>query len=152
MAAKWAQSGAEAFGTWTNAQFVALLHYRGSAGLVMPGGVPGTTVNPASLALAFGALSFREDDGTAWVAGIAACSTGDTDMETAPTGLFTRNNLVGSGVTGEVTTYDTDGGVASFGSTTRTMSGTAGNLLRMHCELLELPVTFGGGSVIVIEE
>jgi hypothetical protein len=134
MACKWAASTAEAFGTWTNAEFASLTIYRGTTGLVVPG-TNASVVVGSSLTLAFGALTLRQQDGTAWVHGSAGISTTDTDLETPPTGFTLLDNLAGA--TGEVSIFDSNAGVASFTGNTRTMSGTAGNLCRQHVELFE---------------
>lgn len=146
MACKWALSSAEAFGTWTNAEFVSLRQYRGSSGTVMPGGSPGSAVNATSLVLSFASLNVRQFGGPFWVAASAAINTADTDIEVPSSPLVLSSSILGSGVTGEVATYDTNGDVTSFSAITRTMSGTSGNLCRMHVELLEATVAASGGG------
>jgi hypothetical protein len=143
LACKWAASSSEVFGTFTNAEFVSLTIYRGTNGPVVPG-IIASVVNAASLNLLFSNLNLRQLDGTSWVHASAGINTTDTDLETPPSGLVLLDNVVGS--TGEVSVYDSDGGVSSWGATSRTLSGTSGSLCRMHCELFETIAASGGGG------
>lgn len=143
VAFKWAQSTSETSGTWTNATMIDAVVYRSNLGLVVPGNVS-SVINAASLALTFPALGLRDAGGTAWVVGSACTSSTDNDIETPPTGFTAIQNRVGA--SGETALYDTNAGVSSFSSITRTMSGTAGNLARMHFELLELPYSVSGSG------
>lgn len=147
IAFKWAQSDSETSGTWTNATLIDAVVYRSDAGLVVPGSVA-SVINAASLTLAFAALTLRDAGGTAWVVGSACTSSTDNDIETPPTGFTGIQNRVGA--TGETALYDTNAGVSSFSAITRTMSGTGGNLARMHFELLELPYSVSGGSGLIL--
>lgn len=143
---KWAQSTSETSGTWTNATMIDAVVYRSDAGFVVPG-VVASVVNGASLTLSFGALTLRDSGGTAWIVGSACTSSTDNDIETPPTGVTLIQNKVGAA--GETALYDTNAGVSSFSAITRTMSGTAGNLARMHFEVIELPYSVSSGSGLI---
>jgi hypothetical protein len=143
LAFKWAESTSEVTGTWTNATILQCGVYRSSSGLVVPGQLA-SVINASSSSLAFGALSYFDDLGASWAFGSACINQTDTDIETGITGFDSIGSTLGS--TGEAAIYDTNGAGSSFSSISRTLSGTAGNLARMHIELIELPYAVSGSS------
>ncbi len=119
------QSGDTGTGTWTNATSVVCHVYRGQLrayGASTPAipnaaqaGGNGTTVT-------YPALTMRVTNGSSWVAGFAGHRSTNTALETPPTGMTNRADVVDS--TDEAAGHDTNGGVTSWSQTTVDVGGT----------------------------
>jgi hypothetical protein len=140
VACRRATSASETFGTWTNASAVGCAVYRGSSGLVYPGGAGrfGYFSLTISLSLAFS----RAVDNWLYVAGFYSNTT--TDIEIAPTGFTTLGSGTAAGGTREVVHYDTNGPSTLGEQSNYTLTGTAGNYHWMWAELVEIASTGGG--------
>lgn len=123
--------------TWTNASICAVQVYRGCQPFVTPvilGGAGSGTVNTA---VSMATFTLARGNGTSWVAGFVGHVSVDTDLNTAWTGMSSRQNPVNA--TAEMASQDTNGGVASWSTQTRSIGGTAGAWLSRTFELLALP-------------
>lgn len=140
---KWAQSSSEGIGTFTNATILDLVVCRSDIGICMPGQIA-SVINGASSTFAFGALTFFDQRGDAIVYAGGCIDKTDTDIETPPTGLSSIHSTLGS--TGESAISETTSGASTFSALTRTLSGTAGNLARMHVEVFEATHAVGGSA------
>jgi hypothetical protein len=133
VAYKFATSGSETSGTWTNANAVACQIYRGAflsgTPVINSGGQTGTsaTVN-------YSGITTMVDPNASWVLRFAGNTSIDTALETPPTGHTFRVGNVGA--TCEVAGFDTNGSVvsSSFGSTS--VGGTTGNYVTKTLELI----------------
>jgi hypothetical protein len=133
---KIATSTSDASGTWTNADQIAAAVYHESSGGTLSTGVVGTptiSAGPGADVVFPGIASLTDADGTSWVAAIAAVvSQFTTDVETPPAGLVNRADQNGTGGDGnslETVIHDTDGGVTSWASHTKTTTGSGTNVL-----------------------
>lgn len=109
---KVAASSSEVVGTWTNAEQLIVLVYRGAispyiGALAFNTGAGGGTIN-------FSALALGAADGSRWVIGFAGARTGSSGIEAAPAGMTLRSNAVGG--SNELAAFDTNGGVTSWSS------------------------------------
>jgi hypothetical protein len=125
-------------GTWTNATRVVVVVYRGCEPFITPvgGGANGAgTTNT----VAYTTLTMTRGDGTSWVVGLVGHRNVDTTISsTSISGMTTRTG--GEDATAEAWAWDTNGGVASWGTTNQGISGTAGGWVTRTVELLALPV------------
>jgi hypothetical protein len=133
------QAGDTGTGTWTNATSVVCLVYRGQRGSAPIGasaqnGGNSTTVN-------YPALTLQDTSGNSWVAGFAGHRSTDTALETPPTGMVNRANVVDA--TDEAAGHDTNGGVTSWPSTNVSVGGTASGWRSAVVEILSNIVTIG---------
>jgi hypothetical protein len=127
-------TGDTATGTFTNATSVIVGVYRGCVESGIPVTVvaqtSGTTNNPITYS---NTAAFANQDGSSW----AICGAGhrnvDTTLETAPTGMTNRANVVDA--TDEASLHDTNGGVSSWSSQTVNIGGTDGGWCTMSIEL-----------------
>lgn len=123
-------------GTWTNASRVCVGVYRGCEPFITPvGGGANSAGTTTTTTLA--AVTMTRTDGTSWVVGAIGHRSVNTDLETAFTGMTNRAN--GVNATAEASLHDTNGGVASWSSTNRTITGTASGWVSRTVELLALP-------------
>ena len=102
---KWAVSGAETSGTWTNATSTACHVYRGVDPINPVGAVVGTagTTSPYT----FGAVTLRNTS-TSWIAAfIGHRSVDTTTITTAPTSMTNQSSTLGA--TSDVASHDTNG-------------------------------------------
>jgi len=136
---KIAASSSETSGTWTNAQSLIVLVYRGQhasgpigANSEDSGG--GTTVN-------YPALTLNVTDSTSWVILFCVHSWGTGTLGT-PTGATARSVPAGPGGGVMVGSWDSNAGVASWSATT----GTAPGYDDYQTRALELIADAGGGG------
>jgi len=113
-----------AFGTWTSANVVACLVYRGSdASAASPIGVfdmdAGTTAT-----MTYATLPLSRVDGSSWVAGFAGISLGTSDVQTAPTGMVNQTSAA-NGSIAKIAAHDTNAAVNVWGLQTVTLNGAA---------------------------
>jgi hypothetical protein len=115
------QAGDTGTGTWTNATSVVCLVYRGQHATT-PIGASAQT-GASSTTVTYPALTLEVTDGTSWVVGLAGHRSIDTALETPPTGMVNRANVVDS--TDEASGHDTNGGVTSWSATSVSVGGTS---------------------------
>ena len=121
---KVAQTSSETSGTWTNADGIIAVVYRPTGNNVL---VPGrlesgiatsTTINYPAVAVANDRTNTDQ-----WMLGFVAMRSDTNAIETAPTGMTNRSNLVGTAW--ELATHDTNANVASWASTNVTVATSA---------------------------
>jgi len=117
LAYKFALSGAETTGTWTNATGIVVQVYRGT------GGVGASAVGGASSAtITYPALTLQRTDGTSWVARFAGHRTATNMTTNTPAGYTQR-----TGVATEVQGSDTNAAVGANPATgTQAVNATSG--------------------------
>ncbi len=112
-------------GTWTNANDVAMMVYRGQNASPI-GNDTTSNVNTSSIPYAADALTAT--DGSSWFAAFGARNTGDAGMATAPTGMTNRTSspatpvIAGHDTNGPTGSSYAGGTVSGFGSSTRGLS------------------------------
>jgi hypothetical protein len=144
LAYKVAQSSSETSGTWTNADGIIAVVYRPAASNVL---VPGlgagnlatsTTVNYAAIAVANDRTNTDQ-----WILGFAAMRSDANALETAPSGMTNRSNLVGTGW--EMASHDTNANASSWASTNVSVTNSA-TWRTATCQLFEQPFYSAGGG------
>ena len=137
MAWKIAYSNAESFGTWTNADLVAVAIYRSTTHYLNPGRFSGNNTGGGNLNWpAFTMLKPNKS----WVL-LASGTVTDGGGDTAPASYTNRTNAL---ATGEIALSDSNATLASFGTTTRTNTPS---FHTMALEIIEVDaVSFGGGG------
>lgn len=118
---KLAASSAETCTGFTNGTNLLLHVYRGADQANPIGGH--TPATAASTTVSYPALTMAVANGTSWVAGFASHRSVDTALETPPTGMTNRSNLVDA--TDESAGHDTNGGVSSWSLQTVSVGGTS---------------------------
>jgi hypothetical protein len=121
LAYKICKNTSETSGTWTNATSTIVHVYRGARfeGPIGGSGIAsGTTGN-----VSYNTVSMTDTGNTSWVAGFAGHRSVDTSLQTAPSGMTNRSNVVDA--TDEAAGHDTNGTVSSWSSTSVTQGGTA---------------------------
>lgn len=118
---RYAASGSETSGTWTNATHLVMVSYRsafvvGIAAASTSNSSVNTTINYQTQG--------SPDQSDQWVIQVAGTRTNDTDIETPPTGTVLREDIAGAS-TGELVYFDTDGHEASWSNTTTSPTGTS---------------------------
>jgi hypothetical protein len=94
---KVATASSETSGTWTNADGVIAVVYRSDAGLVLPAFYSVNTSTSATLNYtSIPAVNNRENVDQ-WVMGLAVMRNDTNAIETPPTNMTNRSNLVGTG-------------------------------------------------------
>lgn len=131
------QVGDTTTGTWTNASIVSVLVYRGLEPFITPVILGAQTVGTVNTAVTMGTFSLQRGDGTSWVVGCVGHRSVDTDLNTAWTGMTSRQNPVNA--TAEQANQDTNGGVSSWSTQTRNIGGTASGWISRTFELLAMP-------------
>lgn len=124
-------------GTWTNASRVVVAVYRGCEPFITPvgGGANGAgTTNT----VAYTTFTLTRGDSTSWVIGAVGHRSVDTTIDSASISGMT-NRTSGVDATAEAALWDTNGGVASWGTTNQTVTGTASGWVTRTVELLALP-------------
>jgi hypothetical protein len=106
---KIAASSSETSGTWSSADALVCLGYRGVSSV---GAFGGTTGNSATMN--YPALTLNNTSGSSWVVGMGGHRSILGDLSTPPTGMVNRAVRAGSGC--DVAGHDTNGGVASWSS------------------------------------
>lgn len=125
----------DATGTWTNATETVIHIYRPTSGNISEvGASKGTTgtVTPASYA----GLTLVDQTGASWIVACGQAKGAATTIENVPTGMTLRQDDI---QTGELATFDTNGGVASWSTTTVSYTGTATTWKTFTVEILDIP-------------
>jgi hypothetical protein len=139
IAYKIAEGASEAFGTWTNADFVAATIYSSSDSYLFLG-ASGASRSGASTTLFLPNLTLHKAN-KCWCIGFGGTPTSG-NAQNAPSGMTTRTS---TDSTGEIAIYDTNATVSTFTSKT-TSTGVAG-YSSFAVELVEANwVTFGGSG------
>lgn len=118
---KLATSNAETGGTWANATGLILLVYRGVDQNTPLGGSGAATA--ASTTVTYPSVAMANTTGTSWVVGMAATRSIDTTIETPPTNMTNRVDLLDA--TDEVAGHDTNAGVTGWPTSTVSIGGTS---------------------------
>lgn len=129
------KSASETVGTWTNATEVVVHIYRPSAGNICEiGASKGTTgtVTPASYA----GLTLVDQTGNSTIVCFGQAKGNATTIEGPPTGTTLREDNV---ATGELCSFDTNGGVSSWSTQTVSYTGTATTWKTFTVEILDIP-------------
>lgn len=134
---KIAVSSTDTSGTWTNATGLVCMVYRGTNQTAPIGG--SATNTAASTTVNYPALTMTVTNGSSWVVGVAAHRSTNTTIETPPTGMTNRADLVGG--SDEVVGHDTNGGVSSWSSTNVSVGGTSSGWASVTFELVALVLT-----------
>lgn len=124
-------------GTWTNASILAVQVYRGCEPFITPVILGGAGSGTTNTAVSMATFTMTRGDGTSWVAGFVGHRSVDTDLNTAWTGMTSRQNPLNA--TAEMASQDTNGGVTSWSTQTRNIGGTGSGWLSRTFELLEMP-------------
>jgi hypothetical protein len=124
-------------GTWTNASRTSVVVYRGCEPFIAPFILKSAGTGTVNTAVSMPTFTMTRGDGTSWVVGSIGHRSVDTDMGTAWTGMTNRVNTVDA--TAETCQQDTNGGVSSWGGTTRSIGGTASGWVSQMVEVLALP-------------
>lgn len=132
-------------GTFTNASRMCVGVYRGCEPFVTPVGA-GASSAGTTTTTTFNTVSLQRTNGSSWVVGVIGHRSVDTNIEGAPTGMTNRAN--GVDATAEASLHDTNGGVASWSSTNRTITGTASGWVSYCVELLALPDQAPGEIIV----
>lgn len=123
---------------WTNASRVTVGVYRGLEPFITPvgGGANGSgTVNTS---VAMTTFTMTRGDSTSWVLGFVGHRSVDTDLGTLWTNMVSlRSNVADA--TAETCLQDTNGGVSSWSTQTRSIGGTDSGWVSRTVELLALP-------------
>lgn len=122
IARKVASSASETTGTWTNATSVVFLVYRGVDPSTPIGAF--STKGGTNNSFMYEALSMDVTTGTSWVVGVAGHREPGQSLDTPPSGLTLREEVVDA--TDQAVGVDTNGGVTAFARHEVTLSGTAG--------------------------
>lgn len=144
---KIATSGAETFGTWTNATDVAVAVYRSgsgkyalSSGSNSAGGSATTTINYAAI----GANNLGTKD--SFILGAVGIRTTGSNADTAPSGMTQFANASGA-TAGELAVHDTAAEVASWSSTNFTASSSVTyRSLTLGIQETEFDIPASGGA------
>jgi hypothetical protein len=105
-------------GTWTNATSVVFHVYRGVAGVgsFSAAGGTGTTVT-------YNGLTLQRTNGLSWVVGFAGHASTNTSLQTAPSGMVNRANVLDA--TDHTVGHDTNGGVTGRSQFNVSVGGTS---------------------------
>lgn len=142
---KIAAGGSETSGEWTNATSLICHVYRGVDQTIPLGGsstyghndTGNNTVN-------YRVITMTDTSGASWVAGFAGHAATNTSLQTAPTGMTNRTNVMDA--TDEAAGHDTNGGVSSWTTKTVAVGGTDSGWCSAVVEILA-----GGSSYSVSE-
>lgn len=120
---KIANSSAETSGSWTNADGVIAVVYRSDAGLVIP--AISSSAAATSTAVNYSAILsvFNRESVDQWFVGFGVMRNDTNALETPPTGMTNRSNLVGTGW--EMAAHDTNADANSWASTNVTVTTSA---------------------------
>ena len=150
-----AANSSETFGTWTNAELVAVGVWRDGTNFIVPGAYAGYSQASGTVCrfedlLVNTAANISKQRASSWVAGFAGSSLNSLAIETPPTGMTNRVSVAGASV-GEIAIHDTNGDV-TWATQTVTL-GSASALQTFTVELWDTGISkAAGGSVIVIED
>ena len=120
---KIAAGGSETSGTWTNATSLICHVYRGVDQTTPLGG--SSTYghnNTGDNTIDYRTVTMTVTDGTSWLAGFVGHAAVNTNIQTAPTGMTNRTNVVDA--TDEAAGHDTNSGKTSWTTQTVSAGGT----------------------------
>ena len=103
-------TGSDSGSGFTGANEIVTLVYRGVS-VASPIGA-NAFQHANSTTVTYPALSLNVTNGSSWVVGSAGAADKNTTIETAPTGMTARSNIVGGSA--EASGFDTNGGVSSW--------------------------------------
>lgn len=131
VAYKIATSAAETSGTWTNATVMACTVYRDSVDYITLGGMRFSGQSNASTLL-YGPLPSSGDTAglltpNQWAIAVGMTGSNALAAETAPTGFTNRVSIAGASTT-ELAMHDTNAEVASVGSLSVALGGSAASM------------------------
>lgn len=129
---KLATSSGESGGTWANATGLILLVYRGVDQVTPIGGSSVSTAS--STTVSYPAVPMSVTNGSSYIAGLAASRSIDTSIETPPSGMTNRVDLLDA--TDEIAGHDTNGGVTGWPTTTVAIAGTSSGWAAFTAEIL----------------
>lgn len=147
---KIAASDSETSGTWTNATSLICQVYRGVDQTTPLGGSSSYNTTDAGYdnVIEYRTITMSNTSGSSWVAGFAGHEETNTSLETAPTGMVNRTNVVDA--TDEAAGHDTNGGVTSWSTQTVSAGGTLGGWCSAVVEILagvtEITLTTGNSN------
>ena len=133
-------------GTWTNASRTSVVIYRGCEPFITPFVLKSAGTGTVNTAVSMPTFTMTRSDGTSWVVGSIGHRSVDTDLGTAWTGMTNRQNAADA--TAETCQQDTNGGVSSWGGTTRNVGGTASGWVSQMVEVLAMPNQSPGEIII----
>jgi len=133
---KIAASNSETSGTWTSATSLICQVYRGVDQTTPLGGSSSYNTTDAGYdnVIEYRTITMSNTSGSSWVAGFAGHEETNTSLETAPTGMVNRTNVVDA--TDEAAGHDTNGGVTSWSTQTVSAGGTLGGWCSAVVEIL----------------
>ena len=147
---KIAASDSETSGTWTSATSLICQVYRGVDQTTPLGGSSSYNTTDAGYdnVIEYRTITMSNTSGSSWVAGFAGHEETNTSLETAPTGMVNRTNVVDA--TDEAAGHDTNGGVTSWSTQTVSAGGTIGGWCSAVVEILagvtEITLTAGNSN------
>jgi hypothetical protein len=146
---KVATTSSETSGTWTNADGLIAVVYRPDTGnVIVPCFAARNTTTSTTVNYAVIASTFDHTNLSQWFAGFAYQRSDTNALETAPTGMTNRSNLVGTGW--ELAVHDTNADAASWTSANVTVA-TSALWQTVVAQLVEQPFySAGGGSGLLI--
>lgn len=148
LAYKVAQTSSETSGTWTNADGIIAVVYRPTGNNVLvPGLGNGNLATSATVNYAAIAVANDRTNTDQWILGFAAMRSDANALETAPSGMTNRANLVGTGW--EMASHDTNANASSWASTNVTVANSA-TWRTATCQLFEQPFYSAGGGVRMV--
>jgi hypothetical protein len=131
-------STSDTVGTWTNATEVVVHIYRPSSG--NEAAIGASLFSSGSSATAsYGGITLHDTSGASWVALFGETKTQSVGISSTPSGFTSRQDELG---TGELASFDTNGGVTSF--ITATESITSGVWKTCVVEIMDVAVIHGG--------
>jgi len=133
-------------GTWTNASIIAVQVYRGCEPFIAPFLLGGTAQGTVNTSVAMQTFTLNRTDATSWVAGFVGHRSVDTDLNTAWTGMTSRQNPVNA--TAEMASQDTNGAVSSWSTQTRSIGGTASGWISYTIEVRALQAQTPGELIL----
>lgn len=145
-----AQSGSETFGTWTNANQVAVGVYRSDTKLLAAAAQATNTGTVGSGGNVLYLLQVAVSPVTnKWLVWAFGHRSNDTDIQTAPTGQTNRTSIAGASA-GEMGFHDSNGNYSSWSNTNYTLTaGTSSGYAVRAVEIVETPIllsSLGGGT------
>lgn len=143
---KIATTSSETSGTWNNADGVIAVVYRSDAGLVVPAFSANNAQTSVSVNYPAVASVNNRENVDQWFVGLALQRSDTNALETPPTGMTNRSNLVGTGW--EMALHDTNADANSWTSTTVTVA-TSAAWRTLVVQIYEQPYPTSGGGLIL---
>jgi len=129
-------------GTWTGATNLIAHVYRANSSSKISIG-SGNFSSSSGTTITYPGIGALVTNGTSWVVGFVGHRSTNTTIETPPTGMINRSDIVGSC---EIAGHDTNGGVSSWSAQNVTVTGTAAAWISYVVEIKESPISSGAGS------